>query len=226
MHTENIKKIKEMFELQQKLNDETNGSEWIHGTTKHGKQINWKRCIHLEGAEFIGSFPWKHWKNIEGEADWDNAKIELVDIWHFLMSEIIRTESYSSLESFYKHIIFNTYTQTQETKEQEKILAVMEKIINEATTPLTNLNVLSRLFFEACALIGLSLDELYAQYIGKNALNKFRQDNGYKEGTYIKIWNGKEDNAVMQSIIAAEPFLSFEQLLFELHKSYEAAKGE
>jgi hypothetical protein len=31
-------------------------------------------------------------------------------------------------------------------------------------------------------------------YIGKNALNIFRQNNGYKDGTYVKIWSDKEDN--------------------------------
>lgn len=36
--------------------------------------------------------------------------------------------------------------------------------------------------------------DVYKMYIGKNTLNKFRQDHGYKEGTYVKIWYGHEDN--------------------------------
>ena len=40
----------------------------------------------------------------------------------------------------------------------------------------------------------MSADELYRQYVGKNVLNFFRQDKGYKEGTYIKVWQGREDN--------------------------------
>ena len=32
------------------------------------------------------------------------------------------------------------------------------------------------------------------KYIIKNVLNKFRQDNGYKEGTYKKIWKMGEDS--------------------------------
>ena len=35
----------------------------------------------------------------------------------------------------------------------------------------------------------------------KNILNKFRQDHGYKDRSYIKIWNGVEDNAVMNEIL-------------------------
>lgn len=34
--------------------------------------------------------------------------------------------------------------------------------------------------------------------MGKNVLNRFRQANGYrtaiKEGTYRKLWGGREDN--------------------------------
>jgi hypothetical protein len=62
---------------------------WTEGATKEGRQISWLRCIYMEAAEAIDSFNWKHWKNIESEPDLDNAKVELVDIWHFIMSEAI-----------------------------------------------------------------------------------------------------------------------------------------
>ena len=38
-------------------------------------------------------------------------------------------------------------------------------------------------------------------YVGKNTLNFFRQDNGYKDGTYIKEWDGLEDNEVLVEIL-------------------------
>ena len=47
----------------------------------------------------------------------------------------------------------------------------------------------------------MDLNELYRQYIGKNTLNFFRQDHGYKEGTYIKVWHGKEDNEVLANLV-------------------------
>jgi hypothetical protein len=37
--------------------------------------------------------------------------------------------------------------------------------------------------------------------MGKNVLNKFRQDNGYKQKTYQKIWDGQEDNVYLMDII-------------------------
>jgi len=35
----------------------------------------------------------------------------------------------------------------------------------------------------------------------KNSLNFFRQDHGYKDGTYLKVWNGREDNEYLVEII-------------------------
>jgi hypothetical protein len=39
--------------------------------------------------------------------------------------------------------------------------------------------------------------------VGKNVLNFFRQDNGYKEGTYVKNWDGREDNEHLSELVAA-----------------------
>jgi hypothetical protein len=47
----------------------------------------------------------------------------------------------------------------------------------------------------------LSSEDLLKLYVGKNVLNEFRQHNGYKEGTYIKVWSGKEDNEYLTDIM-------------------------
>jgi len=46
-------------------------------------------------------------------------------------------------------------------------------------------------------------DTVYLTYIGKNALNNVRQLRGYKQGTYVKMWQGDEDNEVMIRLLAA-----------------------
>ncbi len=84
-----MNKITQMLNLQQELNDATNGGDWENGITKNGKLINWKRCAYLECAELIESYPWKHWKNINSSPDYNNIKIEAVDIWHFIMSQAL-----------------------------------------------------------------------------------------------------------------------------------------
>ncbi|PIQ03166.1 MAG: deoxyuridinetriphosphatase, partial [Piscirickettsiaceae bacterium CG18_big_fil_WC_8_21_14_2_50_44_103] len=46
-------------------------------------------------------------------------------------------------------------------------------------------------------------------------------DHGYKEGTYLKIWNGKEDNVVMFEIIDTLTEFSAEQLYIRLVETYK-----
>ena len=44
-------------------------------------------------------------------------------------------------------------------------------------------------------------NDLFKHYVGKNVLNVFRQDHGYKAGTYIKIWEGREDNEHLVDVL-------------------------
>jgi hypothetical protein len=53
--------------------------------------------------------------------------------------------------------------------------------------------------------------------VGKNVLNFFRQDHGYKEGTYIKVWGGREDNEHLVEICARLDIVSstFQQDVYQ-----------
>ena len=50
-------------------------------------------------------------------------------------------------------------------------------------------------------MFGFTFEKLFKFYVGKNVLNKFRQDNGYKTGEYSKVWFGKEDNVHLEEIL-------------------------
>jgi hypothetical protein len=50
-------------------------------------------------------------------------------------------------------------------------------------------------------LIEMDFDALYRSYVGKNVLNFFRQDHGYKDGSYIKVWQGREDNEHLVEVV-------------------------
>jgi hypothetical protein len=77
-------------------------------------------------------------------------------------------------------------------------------------------------FFRTCKIAGLSFSWLQKIYIGKNCLNKFRQDNGYKEGTYIKVWNKDEDNVAMMKIIEATENITFDEVYNKLQDIYSS----
>ncbi len=223
-----MNKILEMLKLQQQLNDETNGLNWENGITKNGKIIDWKRCIYLEAGELIDSYPWKHWKDINAKPDYENIKIELVDIWHFIMSEALRvykTKNLGSIEDIAYMIVnlsqFNNFN-SDDIKDNLDIyqeMALVEEMIAVLFCK-DSIHELIKSFLITSSSLNLKLSELYRLYIGKNILNRFRQDNGYKDGTYIKIWNGEEDNAIMQNILDKHSDIKLNELYNKLEKLY------
>ena len=218
-----MSRVLTMLELQQKLNDETNGKGWEDGFTKQGKKIDWRRCIYLEAAELIESYPWKHWKNIDAKPDYENIKVELVDIWHFVMSEILRVNSLENKLSMQELAVkIEEAIDGISVEKNSDIYKEIEDIESFIAKLFCNFELIdfTKNFFEICYKLDLDFDSLYNLYIGKNILNKFRQDNGYKEGTYIKDWNGKEDNVVMQEILESNRNITPNELYSKLQEAY------
>ena len=223
-----MNKIVQMLLLQQQLNDATNGENWERGITKNGKIIDWKRCTYLECAELIESYPWKHWKNIDASPDYANIQIEAVDIWHFIMSqglEAYKMKKLGSIEALAEKITelenYAAFTEeiTPTDKDHYAQIAVVETLMKTLFCDEPIERVMES-FIDVAIQSGLNLDTLYTLYVGKNILNQFRQDHGYKEGSYIKIWNGEEDNVTMQQILATEKDISPEGLYAALEKAY------
>lgn len=224
-------KILLMLQLQASLNEATNGEKWTDGVTKNGKVINWKRCIYMECAEMIDSFSWKHWKNIDAQPDWDNLQIEVVDVWHFIISLAIENYALnmrggvedlginiSNMPSFKKidtsHDLFAA---------QDEVISKVESIMSIVLSKdELDLDLLISEFFDLVLMSGLDLSTLYRLYVGKNILNQFRQDHGYKEGTYVKVWNGDEDNVIMKKIWEDDSDIKPDDLYKKLSKIYLA----
>ena len=224
-----MNKILQMLELQQKLNDATNGINWEKGITKNGKSIDWRRCIYLEAAELIESYPWKHWKNIDASPDYENIKIEIVDIWHFIMSEALRiykVEAKGSIEDIATAVSsmegFEEFTREEKSEKLDNYeeIALVEDMIRLLFCDKDNIDALVISFLTIASKLNLKLPELYKLYIGKNILNKFRQEHGYKEGTYIKIWNEEEDNVVMQRVLNEQSEITPDALYDALEEAY------
>ena len=210
--------IEQMFKLQNELNVHTNGQMWVDGLTKENRQISWYRCIYMEAAEAIDSFNWKHWKNINIEPDWANIKVELVDIWHFIMSEAIRVDDQSYANQYEEIDVIGDL-------DSEVLLQTLERILSlSAQAKIENNNKIIRetidLFFVALSHIGMDTGELYKRYVVKNQLNSFRQQNGYKDGSYIKIWGSVEDNVVAFNMMDDNPGISPTELYRQLESTY------
>jgi dimeric dUTPase (all-alpha-NTP-PPase superfamily) len=185
----------------------------------------------MECAEMIDSFSWKHWKNIDKEPDWDNLQIEVVDVWHFIISLAIENYSknlkggiedlainISQLESF-QTIDIDSKKFASQDEVMRKVEQIMLLVLNKDEQ---QINKLISEFFDLVLMSGLDLTSLYRLYVGKNILNQFRQDNGYKDGSYIKEWNGEEDNVVMKRIWEEDSHIKPDALYKELTKLYLA----
>ena len=79
-------KLENIFDLQEQLNvrigvdmknmDDEERAKWI---------LNYVRAMQQELAELTDSVPWKWWANYQA-FDKQNAKVEIVDLFHFLIS--------------------------------------------------------------------------------------------------------------------------------------------
>ena len=80
--------LEDVFEKQIELNKHINPSlyEDIQKDPELRKEwfLKFDLALKQESAEAIDSLNWKWWK--KGEQDWDNIKVELVDMLHFWVS--------------------------------------------------------------------------------------------------------------------------------------------
>lgn len=70
-------------------------------------------------------------------------------------------------------------------------------------------------------ILGVSSNTLYSKYSFKAVLNLFRQNNGYKQGTYKKMWGDVEDNVHLMYYAASMPNASSDEIYKYLEVTYE-----
>jgi len=178
-------KILAMLEMQDAMNSKVNP-----GWREAGSE--WYRAIWTECAEMLDHYGWKWWKH--QQPDMDQVKLEIVDIWHFAMSDLlIKGDSTDS-------IAVQIASDLLRPAESADIRAAIEQLA-QATLETRSANV--PIFARLMQLADMDFDGLYRMYVGKNVLNFFRQDHGYKEGSYIKVWNDREDNEHLADILSA-----------------------
>ena len=79
-------KLDEIFEQQKELNKRiVVNTDALSVDDKAQWVLNYTRAMQQEIAELIDSVPWKWWAKYQ-EFDEQNAKVEVVDLFHFLIS--------------------------------------------------------------------------------------------------------------------------------------------
>ncbi len=184
-------KIITMLQLQDSMNSKVN-PDWRSAGNE------WYRAIWIEASEMLEHYGWKWWK--QQSPDIMQVKLEVVDIVHFALS--IRLEQGLTLEQT-AALIADDFAQPRATDDIRSTIELLarETLIDKGAHFSVICGVMQHL--------EMAFDELYEIYVGKNVLNMFRQDNGYKDGSYIKEWDGREDNEhladIMQSLDSNSP---------------------
>ena len=174
-----------MLKLQDQMNQKVH-PDWV------SQNYEWYRAVWIECAELMDHVGYKWWKH--QECDIEQVRLEVIDIWHFGLSAMFDTTK--DFEMMASQIVEAIATHDP-----------VEMDIRTATESLAQHCLQTggfsvTLFWNLLTAAGLDFEALYRSYVGKNVLNFFRQDNGYKEGTYIKQWAGREDNEHLVELLA------------------------
>lgn len=209
-----------MFELQHQCNCVLIDPDYLNK-----KAPNFLLAAVKELNEGIDYLPWKWWAT--GTTDLKQFQIEIIDTIHFLFShQIIAGTMYNkfhlkdSLDELFKTLadfstrlvdwvtdpdVLKSVVEFEDTfiKEGESVERYYENVAFNIIGALMHGELYSAI--GQCFLLlrstGMEASEVYKTYVGKNTLNIFRAKNGYKDGTYKKMWNGQEDNVYLAQIL-------------------------
>ena len=174
-----------MLTMQDSMNRKVH-SDWI------AQNFEWYRAIWIECGELMDHYGYKWWK--KQEADIEQVRLEVIDIWHFGMSALFGADK--DIEALAENIVTDIEAFSPSGKDVREATEALAAYALEHKT----LSV--PLFWELMHACQLDFEALYRHYVGKNVLNFFRQDHGYKEGSYIKQWQGREDNEHLSELLA------------------------
>lgn len=173
-----------MLNLQHRMNTKVH-PQWIT------QRYEWYRAIWIECGELIEHYGYKWWK--KQTPDIEQVRLEAIDIWHFGLSALFVDNK--NIERIADEVAVEL---NQHKYGGQDVRTATEALAAHA---LNHHKFSVSLFADLMHACELNFDDLYSHYVGKNVLNFFRQDNGYKEGTYQKQWHGREDNEHLMELL-------------------------
>ena len=197
-----LKLITAMFHKQNEMNIAIR-PDWRTNKPEAFHTACWK-----EAAEMLDWLDWKWWK--AGSENLAQLRLEVIDILHFGLSmQMVQNpelaiEDLARLESWFA------------PAEYADKLPITEKIGVLAGDAALHRRFSVVMFNALVRELGMTPEMVFSLYMGKNVLNHFRLQNGYKEGTYVKTWDGLEDNDYMMSVVEGINPETFEADLHEL----------
>lgn len=200
---------RQMMERQASLNSTAYSTQWL----EKGASGEWdyRLAASMEIAEFLKSV-WQPWWS-KSELDLANARIEIVDALHFMLSQQLIV--FGGDVGHAMHYLAFHYMSAMEdcavwkaTGQKLDPIAIakdLQAVLNSYESNEEEDDIGFQSLFQLCESIGFSFDQLKSLYLSKSVLNQFRRDNGYKEGKYSKLWDGeREDNYFMSKWVGEQ----------------------
>lgn len=223
----------EMLKLQDSFNYKTSKNIVKNNGTYNGVEVveewkdngfDWVNALMLESAEQNNSLAYKWWK--AGKDDLDNFKVEVIDNWHFLMSLGLERFSSSYLANTYEYLWYELLEEDDSVNLQTATQYFTYQVLKTKFEENFEEDYFHSVYILFSIMQELGIydeSDLYKEYLVKNVLNEIRLLNGYKEGTYQKMWffeNEKvEDNVVAYSICSEDS--TYDSLLSDLQTYYD-----
>lgn len=212
--------LKEILVLQEQFNAKVN-PKWKSA----GYQFY--RAAYFEMVEFAEQVnSWKWWKE-QKPNEWGQCLLELVDVFHFVLSDAI-------IHNYNEDVILGSYVKAERRRHPKPTPELLYGDIDDfvemtLSRARTDSGIPLAEFFDVVLTAGATLDDLIKGYIGKNVLNVFRQNNGYKQGSYVKTWgaDGEEDNHFLETFVdELGDQLTFASLTAKLEEKYREVLTE
>lgn len=194
-----IEQVTKLLAMQDQLNT------YIHPEWK-SQNFDWNFAIIDECREIKEHLGWKWWKeNYQcglHEGNRKQVQLEVIDILHFVLSEFAGEHEGVKVVTRW----FNQGNELTPSNWNEVVHWMMEECVTDGVDK-------AEVWSAMAILSGLTTEQVIETYTQKFVLNKFRQDHGYKDGSYVKEWKGwyfynhceslqtLEDNEVLEYIV-------------------------
>lgn len=187
-----LEEVQKLFQMQDTLNT------YIHPEWKT-QGFNWGLAIVDECMEIHGHLGWKWWKKGYQvgltEENRKQIQLEVIDILHFVVSqwEVLDYKYYFQENSNYTYRGIPAISVCVEDMKRHVCNDKPDYLMEDWT-------ILAH-------SVGLTKQQILETYTQKYVLNKFRQDHGYRDGTYVKEWNlpgvypNQEDNQALELVV-------------------------
>lgn len=206
-----VEQVTKLLAMQDELNT------YIHPEWKK-QNFDWNFAIIDEVREIKEHLGWKWWKENYKcgltDANRKQVQLEVIDILHFVLSVAAQ---YHMAPDITTKWLNRSYRKGEVGVQSTCLGMLMSACSDTLLKAVTRSDVIYECWHDLAVATGLTTEQVLETYVQKYVLNKFRQDHGYKDGSYCKMWRintelqigleetivplALEDNEVLEQVV-------------------------